>query len=86
LEPLTRLNRQWGGLKCEKGVGSKNLRLEPYSFRPKSARQRGKSMGGASRRPANSGIGAGDANYFELLLNQILISRQVFANICENCY
>ena len=33
--------------------------LEPYSFRPKSAWQRDKSMGGAARRPTNSGIGAG---------------------------
>jgi len=29
-----------------------------FSFRPKSPWQRDKSMGGAARRPANSGIGA----------------------------
>src|SRR3989344_3605262 len=34
--------------------------LEPFSFRPKSPWQRDKSMGGAARRPANSGIGAGE--------------------------
>ena len=47
--------------------------LEPFSFRPKSPWQRDKSMGGAARRPANSGIGAIVPNRSNLFYQKLLM-------------
>jgi hypothetical protein len=49
----------------------KILRL-PISFRPKSSRGRTNSMGGALRRPANSGIGANLQNCSNLFYQKLL--------------
>ncbi len=44
-----------------------------FSFRPKSSRGRANSMGGALRRPANSGIGANLQNRSNLFYQKLLM-------------